>query len=280
MNVQNNIKRNRRPPILKQFQMQSRGFKIFYISMWAIVILGLVANIMTHQYENIFTSVLTLFLFFVPLYIERIINIDLPDLLITIIVLFIFAADILGEMNAWYIKIPWWDTMLHTLNGFLAAAVGFSLVNILNKSDSITFEMSPFFVVLSAFCFSMTIGVLWEFFEYGMDLIFLTDMQKDTVVTQFATVLLDTTRTNTAIPVKDITDVVINGSNLGLGGYLDIGLNDTMSDLIVNFIGASVFSVLGYFYLKFPNRLKWIKGLIPRRVSPGNVSAAHTNASK
>lgn len=249
--------------------MQGRGFQIFYLSMWLLVSLSAIINFFLGQYENVFTCILTLVLFTLPLFIEHAIQIDLPDALMTIIVLFIFAADVLGEMNAWYIKIPWWDTMLHTLNGFLAAAVGFSMVNILNKSDNIAFEMSPFFVVLTAFCFSMTIGVLWEFFEYGMDTFFLTDMQKDTVITQFATVMLDSTRTNTPIPVRGITEVLVNGESLGLGGYLDVGLNDTMKDLIVNFVGAVVFSLFGYFYLKHPEKFAWIRDLIPRRFSPG-----------
>lgn len=251
--------------------MQSRGFQVFYLSMWMLVSLSAIVNFFLGHYENVFTCLLTLLLFTLPLFVEHIIQIDLPDALMTIIVLFIFAADILGEMNAWYIKIPWWDTMLHTLNGFLAAAVGFSMVNILNKSDNIAFEMSPIFVVLTAFCFSMTIGVLWEFFEYGMDTFFLTDMQKDTVIHNFATVMLDSTRTNTPIPVKGITEVLLNGESLGLGGYLDIGLNDTMKDLIVNFIGAVVFSVFGYFYLKYPEKFAWIRDLIPRRYPTGET---------
>lgn len=253
-------------PLVHQFQMQKRGFKIFYVIMWGIVLFALAMNLIRGHYENAFTCTLTLVLFMAPLMIEHIINIDLPDTLMTIIVLFIFAADVLGEMNAWYIKIPWWDTMLHTLNGFLAAAVGFSLIDILNKSDNIAFNMSPFFVVMTAFCFSMTIGVLWEFFEYGMDTFFLTDMQKDTIITQFGTVLLDQTRTNIAIPVRDITEVIINETPLGLGGYLDVGLHDTMKDLLVNFVGAVVFSFVGYFYIKYPKKFAWVNDLIPKRV--------------
>lgn len=248
--------------------MQGKGFQRFYIIMWVLVSLTLVTSLISRQYEQVFTCLLTLGLFIIPLYVEKIVDIDLPDTLMTIIVLFIFAADILGEMNAWYIKIPWWDTMLHTLNGFLAAGIGFSLINILNKSDSITFELSPFFSVMTAFCFSMTIGVLWEFFEYGMDVFFLTDMQKDTVIQSFASTLLDTTLRNIAIPVKDISEVMINGQEIGLGGYIDIGLTDTMMDLFVNFIGAIVFSFFGFFYLKFPKKFAWMAGLLPKRISP------------
>ena len=140
--------------------------------------------------------------------------------------------------------------MLHTLNGFLAAAVGFSMVLLLNDDERLTFDLSPFFLALVAFCFSMTIGVLWEFFEFGMDYFFHTDMQKDTVVNAIYTVALAPSRTNRVVAVKGIQDVVINGESLGLGGYLDIGIIDTMKDLFVNFIGAVVFSVTGFFYAK------------------------------
>ena len=163
---------------------------------------------------------------------------------------FIFAAEILGEVNAFYVVIPGWDTMLHTLNGFLCAAVGFSLVMLLNNDERLTFDLSPLFLALVAFCFSMTIGVLWEFFEFSMDFFLGTDMQRDTVVHAIHSSALDVTRSNKVVTIPDIQDVVINGQSLGLGGYLDIGIIDTMKDLFVNFIGAVVFSVTGFFYAR------------------------------
>ena len=102
----------------------------------------------------------------------------------------------------------------------------------------------------------MTIGVLWEFFEFGCDYFLGTDMQKDTIVHALHTVALDVTRTNKVVSIPNITDVAINGESLGLGGYLDIGLIDTMKDLFVNFIGAVVFSVTGFFYVKSQGRKK------------------------
>ena len=153
---------------------------------------------------------------------------------------------------------------LHTLNGFLAAAVGFSMVLLLNDDERLTFDLSPFFLALVAFCFSMTIGVLWEFFEFGMDFFFHTDMQKDTVINAVYTVALDPTRTNKVVAIKGIQDVVINGDSLGLGGYLDIGIIDTMKDLFVNFIGAVVFSFIGYFYVKKKGQGKVAHRFIPK----------------
>ena len=110
-----------------------------------------------------------------------------------------------------------------------------------------------------AFCFSMTIGVLWEFFECFMDQMFLLDMQKDTIVHSIGSVMLDPAGGNTPVAIHDITDVIVitaDGAQhpLGLGGYLDIGILDTMKDLFVNFIGAVVFSFIGYFYVKNPRQ--------------------------
>ncbi|QEK18940.1 hypothetical protein LAJLEIBI_02964 [[Clostridium] hylemonae DSM 15053] len=115
---------------------------------------------------------------------------------------------------------------------------------------SASIRLSPVFVAIVAFCFSMTIGVIWEFFEFGMDQIFHFDMQKDTIVHTISSVMLDPAGGNHPEVIENITDAAVNGQSLGLGGYLDIGLIDTMKDLLVNFAGAVVFSVIGYFYVK------------------------------
>ena len=236
---------------------------ILYLVLRAIVVAILVLSLLDRRYETAGICVLTLVLFLLPSFLERKLRIDLPDTLEIILLLFIFAAEILGEIGAWYVKVDGWDTMLHTINGFIFAAIGFSLADILNQHKSLNFELSPFFLAIVAFCFSMTIGVLWEFFEFGMDQIFLTDMQKDTVIHQFSTVLLDPSNSNRAIPVTGITDAAINGESLGMGGYLDIGLIDTMKDLVVNFIGAVVFSVIGYFYVKSRGKNRFATHFIP-----------------
>ena len=129
----------------------------------AIVLATLVLSFLRGNYENVFLCLLTLLLFLVPAFINRRLNIQLPDTLEVIILCFIFAAEILGEINAYYIKYDFWDTMLHTMNGFLAAAIGFSLVDVLNRSERTMFNLSPLFVAMVAFCFSMTIGVLGVF---------------------------------------------------------------------------------------------------------------------
>ena len=242
-------KRNFRQAMARELREHRSSFIVFY-TLRILVLVALVRQIMLHNYEGAFFCVLTIVLLYIPSWLQVKLHIELPPPLEITILCFIFAAEILGEVNAFYVNVPNWDTMLHTLNGFLAAAVGFSMVLLLNDDERLTFDLSPFFLALVAFCFSMTIGVLWEFFEFGMDFFFHTDMQKDTVINAVYTVALDPTRTNKVVAIKGIQDVVINGESLGLGGYLDIGIIDTMKDLFVNFIGAVVFSVTGFFYAK------------------------------
>lgn len=251
----------------KALHMELREHKssfIVYVVLRMLVILMMILQIFNRNYENVFLCALTLILLVMPSFIQVRLKIELPTALEIIILFFIFAAEILGEIQSYYIRFSFWDTVLHTMNGFLAAAIGFALVDILNRSKRISFQLSPAYMAVVAFCFSMTIGVIWEFFEFGMDMIFGLDMQKDTIVNSIHSVMLDSTNSNIPIGIEGIKDVTVNGQSLGLGGYLDIGLIDTMKDLLVNFIGAVVFSVIGFFYIKNRGKGRFAKGLIPR----------------
>ena len=240
-----------------------------YLVLRALVIAVMVRAFFRGAYENMFMCGLTLVLMILPSILTKKLKIYLPSALEIVILCFIFAAEILGEISSFYINVPHLDTMLHTINGFLCAAVGFALVDLFNRDERFTFKLSPLFLAVVAFCFSMTIGVLWEFFEFSADHFFATDMQKDTIVHQINTVELDETRTNKVVKIKNIDDVILvhtDGSeeSLGLGGYLDIGIIDTMKDLFVNFIGAVVFSILGFIYVKTRGKGKIASSFIPR----------------
>lgn len=234
-----------------------------YVVLRLIVVAELVLSILRGEYESAFICLLVLILFILPFFIQQNFGIQLPTTLEIIILLFIFAAEILGELEGYFITYPNWDTMLHTTTGFLCAATGFALIDILNRNSRIKFQLSPIYVALAAFCFSMTVGVLWEFFEFGMDRLFHLDMQKDTVVQSITSVMLDPTNSNTPITIDSIHSVAVNGNDLGFDGYLDIGLYDTMEDLFVNFIGAVTFSVIGYFYIKHRGKGKLARAFIP-----------------
>ena len=260
-------KPNRRET-LRMLWKEKRAVTLVYIFLRTSVVLVLLAQIFNRNFENVFLCVLTLLLFAMPSLLERKLDIDLPNTLEIIILLFIYAAEILGEIGAYYVTFPYWDTVLQTLNGFLCAAIGFSLLDILNRHNRARFHLSPLYLAIVAFCFSMTVGVVWEFFECLMDQFFFLDMQKDTIVHSIGTILLDPTGGNHPVALHNITDLIVvqadgTQTSLGLGGYLDIGLLDTMEDLFVNFIGALIFSIIGYFYVRSRGQGKFVKRFIP-----------------
>jgi len=239
-----------------------------YVVLRALVLLTLILQLHNRNYENVFVCLLTLVLFILPSVIEKRLHVDLPDTLEIIILVFIFAADILGEIQEYYVLVPHWDTVLHTINGFLFAAVGFSIVNIFNEDKRVAMTLSPFYMAVAAFCFSMTIGVLWEFFEWGADCLLGLDMQKDTILQSISSVTLHPEGKNDPHVLQGIREVLVvleDGSQvpLGLGGYLDIGLQDTMKDLLVNLIGALVFSPIGYLYIKTKGKGRIARWFIP-----------------
>ena len=276
---------NKKQPLRRETQhlwKEKRSVTLVYILLRTSVVLVMLAQIFNRNFENVFLCVLTLLLFMMPSVMKRKLDVELPNTLEIIILLFIYAAEILGEIGAYYVTFPYWDTVLHTLNGFLCAAIGFSLVDILNRSSSERFNLSPLYMAIAAFCFSMTVGVLWEFFECTMDQLFFLDMQKDTVVSAIGSIMLDAPGGNHPVVIHNIADVIIvqaDGTQtaLGLGGYLDIGLLDTMEDLFVNFIGALTFSIIGYFYVKSRGKNKFAKRFIPvvnQEVKPAGEAPA------
>lgn len=254
--------RQKRLRLLAEIKRKPAVAAVYFI-LRLIVLITLVSSVMRGEYESAFTCLLVLFLFLLPMFVQRNFGIELPSTLEIIILVFIFAAEILGELACFFVNVPNWDTILHTTSGFLSAAFGFALIDILNRNDKIKFELSPVYVALVAFCFSLTIGVLWEFVEFSIDRLFHMDMQKDTIVHTISSVALDPTNRNIPITIENITSVAVNGQDLGFNGYLDIGLYDTMEDLFVNFIGALTFSVFGFFYIKHRGKGRIAKAFIP-----------------
>ena len=250
-----------------------------YFLLRFLVIAVMVAQFFNGDFESVFLCGLTLILFLLPTVFERALMVDLPNTLEIVIMLFIFAAEILGEISSFYTTFKHWDTILHTLNGFLCAAIGFALVDMLNRTERFSLSLSPVFMSIVAFCFSMTIGVLWEFFECGMDQLMMLDMQKDTVVNSISSVMLDPSGRNNRVAIENIVETIVITADgqqipLGLGGYLDIGILDTMKDLFVNFVGAAVFSIIGYFYVKSRGQGKFASRFIPKVVEAQPEDAA------
>ncbi len=262
--------RKTRDELVGEIKKNKNVFAV-YVILRVFVIIIAVLSFVAGNMENFFLCILSLVLFLLPAFVERKFKVNLPDALEIIVLLFIFAAEILGEISSFYVRVPHWDTMLHTVNGFLFAAIGFAMVDVLNRSSRVKFNLSPVYLAITAFCFSMTVGIVWEFFEFGMDMLLEFDMQKDTVVNYISSVTFDTSLSNETVMFSDIIDTVIitsDGtqyafSDYGVNGYVDIGIIDTMKDLFVNFIGAVVFSVIGFFYVKSRGRGKIASSFIP-----------------
>lgn len=181
-----------------------------------LLIIIIVRGFVIGDHSQDFIAIITLLMTYYPSILEKRFGVYLPCRLQIIITLFIFAAQYLGEIKGFYDLIPWWDTILHSTSGVILGIIGFMFVYLLNKNESNTVNLSPIMVVWFAFCFAITIGVFWEFFEYGMDRIFELNMQKF------------------RLPGQD-------------------GLVDTMEDLFVDAIGAFIASIFGWLYIKKKN---------------------------
>lgn len=272
------MKQKPKPDAKKLFPYKHKGTAILFLVLRCLVVLIMVRKAFLHEWESVFYCVLTLLLWLLPGIASSILKITLPSALEVVILLFIFSAEILGELNSFYVRIPHWDTMMHTINGFCCAAIGFALVDILNRNERFSLKLSPLYLAIAAFCFSMTIGVLWEVFEYSVDGIGGKDMQKDTVLHTISSTMLDETHSNKVVQIEDISDVIVVHSDgtqeaLGVGGYLDVGIHDTMKDLIVNLIGAVVFSFIGFSYVKHRGKGKIAKEFIPQVDTPEGETA-------
>ena len=256
---------------LREFREKKGKALIVYLVLRFLVVLSMVRQFMNGNISGVFMCVLTLILFLIPSIIDRKLNVELPNTLEILVLLFIFSAEILGEINEFYIHFSHWDVMLHTTNGFIMAAIGFSLINILNNDDRFHVSLSPVFVSIFALCFSMTVGLFWEFFEYSADKYLGYDMQKDTIIKEVTSVKLDPNNKNNAVTIP-IDSLEVNGENwiAKYDGYIDIGLHDTMNDLFVNLLGAIAFSIVGWVYIKDDNR--FAENFLPKRKSKSKVN--------
>jgi hypothetical protein len=157
------------------------------------------------------------------------------NLLFYILFTFYTIGPLLGAVYNFYYFISWWDVLLHMLAGVVFAVVGAQIADVLNKNNKTSYVLSALFGVL----LSIAIAVLWEFFEYGSDVFLQSDMQADTVIHAIYTKI---NRTDGIADVyENITETLVNQKSLGINGYLDIGLIDTMHDMIIETVGAVAF---------------------------------------
>lgn len=196
----------------------------------AIMAVELLLVLRDGQWVNAFLIVTIMAVALLPVVLGRRFHVYIPPEFQVLAVVFVFAALFLGEIHSYYARFWWWDIALHTSSGLLMGILGFLLVYVLNESENIAIHMRPRFVALFAFLFAVTVGTLWEIFEFAMDQIVGTHMQKP--------MLGDPS-----------------------------GLTDTMWDMIVNILGALAISTLGGWYMKQRERSfieVWIRKFIER----------------
>jgi hypothetical protein len=180
-----------------------RNFAVYAI--WGFLAVELVAALVTQSFPTAFIAAVTLGLSVLPALAASRLHIRLPVSFLAAAVLFIFATIYLGEQEGYYDLYWWWDILLHFGSAMGFGLIGFLFAFMLFEGDR--YAAPPFAITLIAFCFGVTIGTLWEVFEFAMDQIFGLNMQKS-------------------------------------------GLLDTMSDLIVDCIGAALGAFMGFLYLK------------------------------
>ena len=230
-----------------------------YILTRVIFIAAALLSVLKGDYLTAFLCVLALAVFMLPPVINKKFNIELPGGLELSAVIFTFMCVIGGELGYFYAQFPFWDKFLHTFSGFLISAIGLALIEFLNKSKKSVFKLSPFFVVAFAFCFSLSVEVIWEVFEFAVDTLSgTTDMQADYYVTEFASKKAGGEKFPTPVVVEGIESVIINFGDgreaLVLPGYIDLGIADTMIDIIVGAIGAFIFCTVEFIALTKRNR--------------------------
>ena len=192
-----------------------------------LLIMGvnLILNLIFQNWVSLFLITLIMVILTLPILFRKQHAIDIPAEFHLISVVFAIASLYLGEIQMFYIRFWWWDLLLHSSAGFLLGIVGFLLAYLLNESRRIELSLTSGFIAFFAFTFAVSIGTIWEMFEFGMDELVQTRMQK---------------------PM--------------LGD--ESGLTDTMFDVILNLLGAIFISVLGYLYLKRDERFfvrRWIQ---------------------
>lgn len=174
-----------------------------------------------------------------PALCEKALHITLSPLTKIIFMLYAVSGPLMGNVYHLYYLLPWWDKFLHLLCGIMFTIFGLQLPELADASNA---RHSTVLKCICGFCFAMAIGVVWEFFEFACDMLVGTDMQRDSILYTINSYDLGAA-TGVTGTISDITEVVVNGQSLDLGGYIDIGLLDTMYDQIACFAGSVIVCV-------------------------------------
>ncbi len=222
-------------------------FLHFILALMALIFL-FVGN-----YKNLFFCILTALLMELLYIVQRLFSISFPPLVKAIVMLFVFVAEIGGEVFDLYVKFTWFDALLHTLCGFIAAGVGLGIFYMFAQKKGYEKLIIPTVAIMVSFCFSMTVSVFWEFFEFTADRMLGTDTQKDAIVSKLSSTIIDPSDTNTPVKIENIDKTVYYDQNGDVlltvdGGYVETGIKDTIGDMFVNLIGSVAFQPFSLLY--------------------------------
>lgn len=200
--------------------------------------ISLVHAILGDDKKSIPVCLITFVLVLIPDLVERLFHCRIQTEVYLLCILYVLCS-MAGDAYQMYDRIPIWDKLLHTTGGLVFAMFGTYLPSLLNKGHKTSIFMCAVFAV----CFSVAVSALWEFYEFGADQLLGLDMQRDTFITAIDSRLLSGDL-NTVGSISGIESVTVNG--IALEGYIDIGLIDTMMDMLVETLGALIYAA---FYL-------------------------------
>lgn len=204
-----------------------------------LTLVTIVILLFTRRYSRLLMAFGTVLLLLLPLAMEWLFRCR-TSLPLYLFALFYALGPMLGNCWNFYDIIPGWDKLLHACGGVAFAILGFYCFRLLSKNSTQLLAAAVF-----ALCFSIALSVLWEFWEFGSDILLGTDMQRDTLIFEIHSHML-TEELGEVGSINQIYDVTVNGSPLPTGAYLDIGLIDTMLDMLVESIGALLTCLLVY----------------------------------
>ncbi|MFH1770864.1 MAG: hypothetical protein ABH828_04890 [archaeon] len=176
----------------KIFKLLPRKDKILLSISWAVklsILLVLITSIIKQNFAYIVLSILVLIISFVPSMIKKRFELILPPEFEVLFALFLYGSMILGEVRDFYLRVPWWDLLLHGMSAIMIALIGFMIVFSLYYTHKVVF--SPFVAALFVFSFALAIGALWEIFEFAMDSFFGLNMLKSGIVDTMWDLIID-----------------------------------------------------------------------------------------
>lgn len=223
----------------------------------AVIAALLARSLICGNWRHVLYSVITFAFMFLPELVIFGLKLDVPDSLSIVYVVMLFSANILGELVELYILLPVWDSLLHFISGFFIALLGCSLYELMTGETP-----KPLPAALFAFMSAIVFSVLWEYFEYFMDSVFHTDMQKDRLLSSVSSILLNPDGINVSV-TREAGSVIVNGEVWP--GYIDIGLHDTMNDMLIASLGALIASVFCFFNEKNSRLFRFIRVFFIRR---------------